>query len=137
MSLHLFLAHFPVALFVMGFAFDLFGAATGNREARRWAGVLVILGALSSFGAFFTGGGATGELLGRGYRDFARLEEHSQWGGAGVWPLMIVGGLRAAWWGRLEGGYGWANLALAALAALLVTAISLSGTAIMHGVPVR
>ena len=53
MSPHLFLAHFPVVLFVVGAGLDLFGVALGNRDARRWAGSLVILGALAALGLAF------------------------------------------------------------------------------------
>jgi uncharacterized membrane protein len=133
MPLHLFLVHFPVALIVVGAAADVVGAALQSREARRWAGVLLILGALFAVAAFLTGQSALAALGPFRPESFARVETHTQWGGAGVWALAIAGGLRAAWRGRLEGVVGWVTLGLAVLSAVLVIAISTSGTAIAHG----
>jgi uncharacterized membrane protein len=42
--LHLFVAHFPVVLFLVGAGADLLGAAMGSASTRRAAGTLLILG---------------------------------------------------------------------------------------------
>lgn len=44
MPLHLFVAHFPVVLFLVGAGADLLGAAMGSASTRRAAGALLILG---------------------------------------------------------------------------------------------
>jgi uncharacterized membrane protein len=75
MPLHLFVVHFPVALFLVGAGADLLSAARNSTATRRMAG----------------------------------------------------------WRDRLEGPFGWANLAAALLASTLAIAITLSGTAISHG----
>jgi uncharacterized membrane protein len=131
MPLHLFVVHFPVALLVVGAAADLAGAALRSDATRRWAGALLIAGALGAALAFFTGQGAA-FTLGRDPETYLRLETHTQWAGPGVWLLIAAGGLRAAWRERLHGAPGWATLALALLSALLVVAIAQSGAAISH-----
>ena len=133
MPIHLFLVHFPVALIVVGAAADLAGALTGKAEARRWAGVLLVLGSVAAALAFFTGGGALSYALARVSPVDPRLEAHTQWGGAGVWPLVAGGALRLAWRRRLNGVHGWVLLAAALLCAALVVAISVSGTRVSHG----
>jgi uncharacterized membrane protein len=132
MAIHLFLVHFPVALLVTGAAADLAGAALRSEPVRRWAGMLLIGGALAAALAFFTGQGAAA-TLGRAPETYLRLESHTQWAGPGIWLLIIAGGLRAVWRKRLTGATGWATLALALLSAVLVAAIAQSGTAIAHG----
>lgn len=133
MPAHLLIVHFPIALVVVGAMVDAVGTLAGRREVRRWGGTLLMLGAAAALLAFWTGQGAL-DRLGGGASLHASptLEAHTQWGGAGVWPLAAAGMLRAAWRSRLDGPYGWANLAVAVLAAALVVAITLSGTAIRH-----
>ena len=131
MPLHLLLVHFPVALLVVGAAADLIGAVLRNEGVRRWAGVLLILGAAASVPAMLTGQGAA-SVLPFDPQVYQRMEVHSQWGGAGLWLLVGAGGLRAAWRGRLQGIHGWISLALAVLSAVLVLAIASSGSAISH-----
>jgi uncharacterized membrane protein len=131
MPIHLFVVHFPVALLVVGAAADLAGAALRSEPIRRWAGALLIGGSIAAAIAFFTGQGAA-STLGRDPETYLRLESHTQWGGPGVWILIIAGGLRAVWRNRLHGATGWATLALALLSAALVVAIALSGAAISH-----
>jgi len=131
---HLFVVHFPVALVVTGALLDALGALGGRAEARRWGGILLMIGGGAALLAFWTGQGAL-DRLGGGVALLASpvVEAHTQWGGAGVWPLAGAGMLRAAWRSRLDGAYGWANLAAALVAALLAVAITLSGVAIRHG----
>ncbi len=135
MPLHLFLVHFPVALVTVGAAADLAGALAGRVEARRWAGVLLVLGAAAAALAFFTGGGALSYALARVSPVDPALEAHTRWGGAGVWPLLALGALRLAWRRRLDGAHGWALLAAALASAALVVAITVTGTRISHGAP--
>lgn len=135
MSAHLFIVHFPVALLLSGAAADAIGVAAGRPSLRRHAGALLVLGALAALLAFLTGQGAMSSALLRGTPDAAamqRLEVHSQWGAVGVWLLAGAGVLRALWRERLQGVRGWVCLAAALGSAALVTAISLSGTAIAH-----
>jgi uncharacterized membrane protein len=132
MPIHLFIVHFPVALLVVGAAADLAGAALRSEAVRRWAGALLIGGALAAALAFFTGQGAA-STLGRDPETYLRLESHTQWAGPGVWLLIVAGGLRGVWRNRLRGATGWAALALALLSALLIVAIARSGSAITHG----
>jgi uncharacterized membrane protein len=132
MPTHLFVVHFPVALLVVGAAADLTGAALRSEATRRWAGALLIGGALAAAVAFLTGQSAA-FTLGRDPETYLRLESHTQWAGPGLWLLIIAGGLRAVWRNRLTGATGWATLALALLSAALIVAIALSGSAIAHG----
>jgi uncharacterized membrane protein len=130
---HLYVAHAPYTLILLGAGLDLFGVVTGREPHRQWAGVLLMLGALGAFVAFFTGQAAVPYALARGQAVYPLVEVHSQWGGAGVWVLVVCGGLRAAWRHRVQGPYGWANLGTALISAALIVAITRSGFAIAHG----
>jgi uncharacterized membrane protein len=131
---HLFVAHTPLVLVVLGAVVDLVGAATGQDAWRRWATPLLIIGAAAAVVAFATGQGAAAHAFARPSPQFARIDVHAQLGGAAVWVLVIMGGLRAIWRNRLHGLHGWINLAASALAAALVIAITYSGLAIAHGI---
>lgn len=133
MSTHLFLAHFPVALILVGAAADLAGALAGRRPVREFAGVLLVLGGLSALLAFFTGGGALADAMVRVPPGDPRLEAHPQWGAVGTWLLVGGAGLRAAWRRSPGGARGWILLAAALASAAVVTAIALTGHAIAHG----
>ena len=133
MPIHLFLAHFPVALLVVGAAADVLGAATRSEPTRRAAGWLLILGSLAALLAFVSGDGALLRVLARMPPGDPRIEAHTQWGGAGVWVLAVAGVLRALWRDRLTGAHAWATLAAGIASAALVLAIAASGTAISHG----
>lgn len=133
MPVHLFLAHFPVVLFLLGAGLDLAGVMAGSAERRRQAGHLLVLGALAALLVFFTGQDALASLLMRERPDPDVLDVHTQWGGAGVWALVGAGALRAAWRTQLAGPRGWINLGSAVAAAALAIAITLSGSAIQHG----
>jgi uncharacterized membrane protein len=134
--LHLWVAHFPVALIVTGAAADVAGALLGRTGPRRWAGTLLVLGGIAALLAMLTGTGALEAALprlgvvGAGAE---RVEAHAQWGGAGVWVLAGAAALRAAWRNRLDGWHGWALAGAAAVSAALVLAVSASGSAIAHG----
>jgi uncharacterized membrane protein len=131
--LHLFVAHLPFALILVGAGVDLWGALARNPERRRWGGFLLMLGAFGALLAFFTGQGAIAYSFGRARPDFAAVEAHTQWAGAAVWPIVIAGGLRVAWRRRLDGVHGWITLAAGLLSALLIVGITMSGLAIAHG----
>jgi uncharacterized membrane protein len=133
MPLHLFLAHFPVALLLAGAAADVGGAVLRSERTRSFAGVLLIAGGASAFLAFLTGGGALSAVLARVDPGDPRLEVHQQWGAAGVWLLLGAAGLRLAWRRRLDGIRGWIALAAALASAAVVTGIALSGAAVSHG----
>ena len=133
MPAHVFLAHFPVALILVGAAADVVGAVLRSEAVRRFAGVLLVLGGASAFLAFFTGGGALSAALARVPPGDPRLEAHQQWGAAGAWLLIGASGLRLAWRRSLDRARGWIALAAALAAAAVVTGIALSGSAISHG----
>ena len=133
MPLHVFIVHFHAALVVTGAAADLLGLATGRTGLRRAAGALLVLGAAVAVLAFLTGGGALQAVYPRVGVANTHVESHAQWGGAGVWPVAILGVLRLLWRDRLFGAYGWALAAASILSAILVVAITLSGLTISHG----
>ena len=133
MPLHLFVVHFPVALFVVAAVTDAFGAATENLAIRRGAGALLILGGVLTLLAFLTGQDALQAVIERFPIGSTRLEAHTQWGAVGTWVLGGLALLRALWRDRLDGPYGWVNLAAALLAGAVVIGITLSGSAISHG----
>jgi uncharacterized membrane protein len=130
---HLFVAHVPYTLILVGAGLDLIGVLTGNEQRRRWGGVLLMLGAFAALVAFFTGQAAVAHAFARPQANYAQIDAHMQWGGAGVWLLAIGGGLRAAWRYRLQGIYGWINLGAAIGSALLIAGITYSGLGIAHG----
>jgi uncharacterized membrane protein len=132
MPLHLFIAHFPVALIVFGAAADAGGTVLRSERTRGFASVLLIAGGALAFLAFVTGGGALSAALSRVPPVDPRLEAHQQWGAAGVWLLLGAAGLRLAWRRRLDGARGWISLAAALASAAVVTMIALSGAAISH-----
>lgn len=133
MSAHHFLAHAPLPLLLLGAAADLAGALLGRVDYRRWAGGLLILGALAALAAFLTGQGAVAAAFARPQPEYARIEVHSQWGGAAVWVLVAAGALRTAWRGRLQGAHGHILLGAALVSAVLVVQVARSGLAIAHG----
>lgn len=133
MAAHLYVAHLPYALILVGAGLDALGVATASEPRRRWAGHLLILGASLALAAFATGQAAVPYSLARPQANAAAIEAHSLWGGTGVWLLAIAGGLRAAWRHHLHGARGWANLALGVGSGLLIVAITRSGLAIAHG----
>ncbi|HEU4562970.1 MAG TPA: DUF2231 domain-containing protein [Longimicrobium sp.] len=133
MTVHVWLAHFPVALIVVGAVADVIGVATGRQGLRKGAGALLVLGAAAALLTFLTGQGA---LMAAGARIGAAnryVEAHTQWGGAGVWPLAILGGLRFVWRNQFDGLRGWVLLAGAIVSAALVVGVVASGLAIAHG----
>ena len=97
MPLHLFVAHFPVALFLLGAGVDLLGAATDNAATRRMAGALLIVGGVLALLAFITGQGALDAVLERFPAGSPRIEMHTQWGAVGTlgagWPCTAPGAL--------------------------------------------
>lgn len=132
---HLFIAHFPVALLLAGAAADLAGALLRRPGLRRWAGGLLVLGGVAALLAFLTGQGALDAALPRlGVvgPGADRIEAHARWSGAGVWALAASAALRAAWHDQLDGPRGWLLAAAALLSALLVLGITASGTLISH-----
>lgn len=133
MPAHLYLAHFPVALVTLGAAADLAGVVMRDPRLRRFGGALIMLGALVAFFTFLTGQNALALALVRVHPGNPAIETHTQWGGAGVWVIVIAGVLRALWRDRLEGPYGWATLAAGLAAAAVVTALAVTGAAISHG----
>jgi uncharacterized membrane protein len=130
---HVWLAHFPVALIATGAAADTVGAATRREGLRRGAGALLVLGAAAALLSFLTGQGALMAAAARIGAANPHLEAHTQWGGAGVWPVAALGLLRFAWRKRVDGVHGWLLLAAAVVSAALVLAIVASGLAIAHG----
>jgi uncharacterized membrane protein len=132
LAAHLYIAHAPYVLIVVGLLADLAGVATANQGLRRWAGSLLIAGGIIAFFAFFTGSGATGQALTRAAARHTQIEVHAQWGSIGAWLLLAAAVLRARWRRRLTGTTGWLALGAAALSAALVIGITLSGLAIAH-----
>lgn len=133
MTAHVWLAHFPAALIVTGATADVLGAATRRPGLRATAGALLVLGAAAALASFLTGQGALMAAAARIGAANPHVEAHTQWGGAGVWPLAALGLLRFAWRKRLDGVHGWALLAAAIVSAALVLAIVASGLRIAHG----
>lgn len=133
MNPHLLLAHFPVALVLLGAAADLGGALAGRAHVRAFAGVLLIAGGCFALLAFLTGGGALADAALRVPPGDPRLEAHPQWGAVGTW--LLVGGavLRAAWRRSLAGWRGWLLLGAALASAAVVAGIAATGHAIAHG----
>jgi uncharacterized membrane protein len=130
---HLWVAHVPFTLILVGTLFDLIGTARRDEAQRRWGGALLMVGAFAALAAFFTGQGAIPFAFARPQANYAAIEAHTQWGGVGVWLLAIGGGLRAAWRHHLYGIYGWINLGIALVSSLLIIAITYSGLGIAHG----
>ena len=132
MPAHLLLVHFPVALLTVGAAADLFGAATGREAARRFAGVLLVLGAAGAVAAVLTGQGALLAAAGRVHPGSPAIETHAQAGAALGWLLGGAGLLRAMWHRRLTGAAGWALLAVAVLSAAAAWWVASTGHAVSH-----
>jgi uncharacterized membrane protein len=133
MNAHLFLAHFPVALVLVGAAADLGGALSGREPVRAFAGVLLMVGGATALLAFFTGGGALADAVARVPPGDPRLDAHPQWGAVGTWVLVGGAALRAAWRRSLHGWRGWVLLGAALASAAVVTGIAATGHAIAHG----
>jgi uncharacterized membrane protein len=133
MNAHLFLAHFPVALVLVGAAADLGGVLAGRERVRAFAGVLLMVGGGFALLAFFTGGGALADAMTRVPPGDPRLDAHPQWGAVGTWALVGGAVLRAAWRRSLHGWRGWVLLTAALASAAVVTGIAATGHAIAHG----
>jgi uncharacterized membrane protein len=133
MPLHIFLAHFPFALILVGAAADTIGTVLQKERIRVWAGSALMLGSFFAVLAFLTGQRAMSYVLSQPQPPYQLVADHSQWGGAGLWVLVGAGVLRGLWRRRLTGLHGWGLLALAILSAVLIVFISATGTAITHG----
>lgn len=133
MTAHLFITHFPVTLLLLGALADLGGLALADRALRMRAGQLIIIGGIAAFLAFVTGEGAKIAVISTAQVDIVRIASHEQWGSVGTWALIGVALLRTLWRGQLDGPRGWANAAVAVLAAALVIAITVTGSFIRHG----
>jgi uncharacterized membrane protein len=133
MTAHLFIVHFPVSLIFIGALLDIIGHGIAERDVRRWAGRLFMMGAAAAFLAFATGENAKLVAIGAPSVDLMQLQAHQQWGSVGAWGLAIAGALRALWRERLDGLFGWLNLAIVIAGSGIVLGITLTGTLIRHG----
>lgn len=132
MPAHLYLAHAPIGLVVIGAGADLLGVLLGREELRRWASSLVILGGVAAVLAFFSGSGALATMALRSPVEAERVAHHTQWAGAGVWVVVLAALARLRWRRSLHGATGWAALAAVLLAAFVLIGITHSGIAINH-----
>jgi uncharacterized membrane protein len=133
MNTHLFIVHFPVSLLLLGLLVDLAGVGLGDRALRARAGQLIILGGVLALIAFATGSGAKVSAVSAGRVDLVRMGVHEQWGALGAWALLGAAIARAMVKRRFDGPMGWVNLGIAAAAAALVVAITISGMRVVHG----
>jgi uncharacterized membrane protein len=131
--IHLYVAHAPLVLIVLGAVVDLLGVLTGKEQWRRWATPVLVIGAGAAVAAFATGQGAVAHAFARPSPRFAEIDVHAQLGGAAVWLLVVMGAVRVVWRRHTVGLYGWINLAAAVLAAMLVLFLTSTGLAIAHG----
>lgn len=133
MPAHLLLVHFPVALLTVGAAADLFGAATGREAARRFGGVLLVLGGAGAVAAVLTGQGALLAASGRVHPGSPAIDLHAQAGAALGWLLGGLAVLRAMLRDRLSGAAGWGLVAAAVASAGAAWWVAATGHAISHG----
>jgi uncharacterized membrane protein len=130
---HLYIIHFPVSLILVAAALDLIGVAMNDRALRDWAGRFLLVGSIAAFLSFLTGEGAKLAAIGDAGVRFDQLELHQQWGSVGVWALLGAALLRSLWKNRVSGAYGWLNLLVLVIAAVLAAAITVSGMRVRHG----
>lgn len=133
MTAHIFLAHFPVALILIGALADLIAVTVRRPELRGFASSLLILGGACVLLSFLTGQSALDGIAARQPSGSMAIEAHQQWGAVGSWVVAASSGLRAMWRKQLDGPRGWALLVAAQVAALIVIGIATSGAAISHG----
>jgi uncharacterized membrane protein len=129
---HLYIAHAPIGLVVLGAGADLLGVLLRREDLRRWASSLVILGGAGAVLAFLTGSGALATMALRSSLEAERVAHHTQWASVGVWVVALATLARLRWRRALNGGTGWAALAAAIMAAAVMIGIMLSGMAINH-----
>ncbi|MCF6238693.1 MAG: hypothetical protein L3J79_07770 [Candidatus Marinimicrobia bacterium] len=92
-ELHPFLVHFPIALILVAFLFDLYGVARSHLNSTWTAFTLQIMAALSALLAAFSGNLAESspamqEVLVQGVAD--SLEAHISMGNTIVWIVVLV-----------------------------------------------
>ncbi|HEX8392547.1 MAG TPA: DUF2231 domain-containing protein [Longimicrobium sp.] len=133
MTPHIFVAHFPVALIMVGALADVYGVGLKRKELRGFASSLLILGGAFVLMSFMTGQGALDAAMARTPQGSIAIESHQQWGAVGTWVVVGTAALRAAWRRSLDGARGYGLLAAALLAAAVVTGIAISGSTIAHG----
>ncbi|MCO6488433.1 MAG: hypothetical protein J5I98_08450 [Phaeodactylibacter sp.] len=122
--LHAMLVHFPIALLIVGFLFDLAGTF-GNRHFFRQAGLaLLVLGAIGAVAAFFSGeaagAGMEGGSLGKAVALHEQAAAITAWGSVGVALLRLS--LLA-----LNRYQGWLRSLNLLLFALLIASVARTG----------
>jgi uncharacterized membrane protein len=90
--IHPMIVHFPIALIIIGFLFEVVGVAANKEFYSKAAFILLLLGAAGTVGAYITGNLAGGGLSEMGPLKQA-LEAHED---SAVTTLWIVGGIAAA-----------------------------------------
>lgn len=93
--LHPMIVHFPIALLIVGFLFDIAGSITKRESFTQTAFYLIILGALGVIAAFITGDQAGSGITEEGALKQA-LENHEDAATLTIWIVSIVAAFRIA-----------------------------------------
>lgn len=93
--LHPMIVHFPIALLIVGFLFDIAGSITKRESFTQTAFYLIILGALGVIAAFITGDQAGSGISEEGALKQA-LETHEEAATLTIWIVSIAAAFRIA-----------------------------------------
>lgn len=93
--LHPMIVHFPIALLIVGFLFDIAGSITKRESFTQTAFYLIILGALGVIAAFITGDQAGSGITEEGALKQA-LENHEEAATLTIWIVSIAAAFRIA-----------------------------------------
>jgi len=93
--LHPMIVHFPIALLIVGFLFDIAGSITKRESFTQTAFYLIILGALGVIAAFITGDQAGSGITEEGALKQA-LENHEDAATITIWIVSIAAAFRIA-----------------------------------------
>lgn len=93
--LHPMIVHFPIALLIVGFLFEIAGAITKRESFTQTAFYLIILGALGVIAAFITGDQAGSGITEEGALKQA-LENHEDAATLTIWIVSIAAAFRIA-----------------------------------------
>jgi len=93
--LHPMIVHFPIALLIVGFLFDIAGSITKRESFTQTAFYLIILGALGVIAAFITGDQAGSGITEEGALKQA-LENHEDAATLTIWIVSIAAAFRIA-----------------------------------------
>lgn len=127
-NLHPMVVHFPIALLIVGFLFDVFGLLARQEWAKRAGMTLVVLGSIGALAAMLTGS-AVEETIEETLSEAGEgmLEAHSTLGEWTAYAWLVIAALRllvATPWLKKVQNAAWGAYVLGAIAGLAMITLT-------------